>query len=134
MTPEAWGSLITTEPDTPIECPVAIVVNRGHYTITHLRAQICMNDGSMTSYGKTEHFTSWWNLPQPLMADVHGEGRDIYLSTLTPADRGMRYSHDAVAVRHLIGSYPIRWKDRWGTRWEHKQGVVRKITESEGGW
>ncbi len=135
MEPEAWGSRITTGPDTPIECPAAIVINRGHYTITHLQAQICMNDGSMTSYGKTEHFTSWWHLPQPMIDRVHGAVRDIYVSTLTPADLGMRFSSDAITVRNLVGSYPvIRWKDRWGTRWEHKQGVVRKITESEGGW
>ena len=132
MTPEAYGSQITSDPDTPIECPVAIVINHGRYTITRLEAQICMNGNSLTSYGKTEHFTSRWRLLAPMTAGLSGEGRDIYLSTLTPADIGMRYTHDAVAVRHLLGSYPIvRWQDRWGTFWEHRQGVVRKIAEGE---
>jgi len=37
----------------------------------------------------------------------------------------MRYVHDAVLAATALGSYPIvRWRDRWGTRWEHKQGVV----------
>lgn len=130
MTPEAYGSRISADPDTTIECPVAIVVNRGHYTITRLEAQICVNQNSLTSYGKTEHFTSWSTVPQPMTEGLSGGGRDIYLSTLTPNDLGMRYSSDAMVVRDLFGSYPIvRWTDRWGTRWEHKRGEARQIKE-----
>jgi hypothetical protein len=135
MTPEAYGSRISTDPETPIDCPVAIVVNRGHYTITRLEAQICLSRDTLTSYGKTEHFTSWWTVPQPMTEGLSGAGRDIYLSTLTPTDLGMRFSSDTVAVRHLIGSYPIVWwMDRWGTRWEHKRGEVRQIKEGSSGF
>ena len=44
----------------------------------------------------------------------------------------MRFSSDALTVRNLYGSYAIiRWRDRWGTWWEHKRGEVRPIDESE---
>ena len=105
MTPEAYGSRISTDPETPIECPVAIVINRGHYTITRLEAQICLNGNSLTSYGKTEHFTSWHTLPHPMTEGLSGGGRDIYLSTLTPTDLGMRYSSDAMTVRNLSSGF-----------------------------
>jgi hypothetical protein len=132
MTPEAYGSRISADSDTPIECAVAIVVDRGHYAIIRLEAQICLNNNNMTSYGRTEHFTSWSTIPQLMTEGLSGGGRDIYLSTLTPYDLGMRYSNDATVVRHLIGSYPIvRWTDRWGMRWEHKRGEVRQIKEGE---
>jgi len=62
---------------------------------------------------------------------LSGGGRDIYLSTLTQTDIGMRYSSDATTVRNLVGSYPIvRWTD-WCTRWEYKQGKVQQIKEGD---
>lgn len=90
MLPETWGSRITTsDPENvPIECPAAIVVNRGHYTITGLRAQLCTHGKSLNPHGRTEHFSSWWNLPEEIKADLLGVGRDIYLSTLPPTDPG----------------------------------------------
>jgi hypothetical protein len=43
---------------------------------------------------------------------------------------GMRFWSDDVAESKLNGPYPVvRWTDRWGQRWEHKKGVLRKIDE-----
>jgi hypothetical protein len=132
MSAEVYGSQVMSDPNTPIACPVAIVVNGGRYTITQIEARICLGGKSITGYSKTEPFSSWWNLPKPIASDLSGQERDIFLNTLTPADLGMRYIHDAVAEQFLHGSYPIvRWRDRWGARWEHKRGVVRQVTEGE---
>jgi len=133
MSAEAYGSQITTTPDEPIACAVAIVVNGGHYTITRLQAQFCTGSGSLTSYGRTEYFSSMWRIEDsPLSDGVMVPEREIRLGTLTPSDLGMRYSHDAQVIRHLVGSYPIvRWRDQWGISWEHKLGEVRQIQESE---
>ena len=61
-----------------------------------------------------------------------GPERNLSPTTLTPADAGLRFSEDARTVRDLAGSYPIiRWRDRWGTWWENKQGVVRHLAEGE---
>jgi len=132
MSPEAYGSRITSEPDVPIACPVAIVVNRGHYAITDVYARFRAGTGGLLAYGKTEHFSSWWTLRGEVTAGVTGPERNLSPTTLTPADAGLRFSEDARTVRDLAGSYPIiRWRDRWGTRWENKQGVVRQVAEGE---
>jgi hypothetical protein len=44
----------------------------------------------------------------------------------------MRFSRDAMPVADLTGAYPaVRWRDHWGTCWEHKQGIVRRGAEDE---
>jgi hypothetical protein len=132
MSPEEYGSRITTEPDVPIACPVAIVVNRGHYVITEVYARFRSGTGGLLAYGRTEHFSSLWNLRGEILAGVIRPERNLSPTTLTPADAGLRFSEDAKAVRYLAGSYPIiRWRDRWGTQWESKQGVVRQVAEGE---
>jgi hypothetical protein len=132
MSPEAWGSRVTTQPDVPIACPVAIVVNRGHYAITEVYAQFRAGTGGLMPYGRTEHYSSWRNLGGEMAAGVLGAERNLSPTTLNPADAGLRFSEDARTVRDLAGSYPIiRWRDRWGTRWESRQGVVRQIAEGE---
>jgi hypothetical protein len=132
MSPEAYGSRITSEPDVPIACPVAIVVNHGHYAITDVYARFRAATGGLLAYGKTEHFSSLWNHDGNIMDGVTEAERNLSPTTLTPADAGLRFSEDARTVRDLAGSYPvIRWRDRWGTQWENKQGVVRQVAEGE---
>lgn len=37
-----------------------------------------------------------------------------------------------VYVQHLKSPYPlVRWTDRWGQRWEHRLGEVRRIPDDE---
>ena len=51
---------------------------------------------------------------------------------LTPWNAGVRFESDEIHTQHLSGPYPIvRWTDRWGTRWEHKRGVMRQIRDGE---
>jgi len=45
--------------------------------------------------------SSYWIL------DLSGPKNDIRLSILSPVDVGMRFIHDAVMVRNLVGGYPI---------------------------
>jgi hypothetical protein len=131
MDPKLYPTKVSTEPDTPITCPCVIVVNHGHYTITDIQAQFSPNGASILTYGKREHFSSLRDLPSQMTSWVDDEP-DIRLSTLTPSDTGLRFSHDAIAEKNLTGTYPIvRWRDRWGQTWEHKLGVVRKISAAE---
>jgi hypothetical protein len=49
---------------------------------------------------------------------------------LTPWDAGMRSEIDPVPAQDLVGPYPVvRWTDRWRTRWEHKRGEIKQVTE-----
>jgi hypothetical protein len=112
-----------------------IVVNRGSYTITRIEAQFHLNtdgNGSLTTAHQTERITSYADLDERLRRSLSGPPeRDAYTGKLTPWDIGMRFRTDSMATRYTVGWYPVvRWNDRWGTRWEHKQGEVRQVADS----
>ena len=51
---------------------------------------------------------------------------------LTQFDWGIRFESDEIGLIHNIN--PTRSCDgptTWGTRWEHKRGVVRRVSEQE---
>jgi hypothetical protein len=132
MTPEAFGSRIVRDPEVPVECPVVVVVNHGHYTITGLQAQLRTAGDGRAGYDKTEYFSSRWNVPSQITQLLSWHQADVPAGVLAPADVGMRFSRDAMPVADLTGAYPaVRWRDHWGTCWEHKQGNVRRGAEDE---
>ena len=112
----------------------ALVVNRGRCAITRVTAQFSPDGKSLTSPSRVVRIpASFEKLPQELrgdfgpLQDKRGHG-----DRLTPWDAGMRFESGDVGLRHLAGPYfVVRWVDRWGTHWEHKQGVVRYITDGE---
>lgn len=112
----------------------ALVVNRGRYAITEVTAQFSPDGESLTTSRRVVRIPlSFASLPDELrggfrpLSDKRGHG-----DTLAPWDAGMRFESDAVGVHHLAGPYfVIRWTDRWGTNWEHKQGVVRAVVEGQ---
>jgi hypothetical protein len=134
----------TTVPGSPNEygdqgadaakCLAALVVNRGRYAITRVTAQFSPEGRSLTSPSRVIRIpASFESLPQELrgdfgpLQDKRGHG-----DTLAPWDAGMRFESGDVGVRHLAGPYfVVRWMDRWGTNWEHKQGSVKPITEGQ---
>jgi len=131
MSVEWYGSLISTEPGTAITCPCVIIVNRGNYTITDICARFSYDGTSVMQYDKQEHFSGLRGLPEELSNYIADEP-DIRLTTLTPTDVGLRFSHDAIAKRNLHGAYPIvRWRDRWDQTWEYKLGIVYEVESNQ---
>jgi hypothetical protein len=63
--------------------------NHGRYTITRVEAQICMSRNNLTSYGRTERFSSYFNLPDEIIKGGVWEPKSSGLSTLTPMDLGL---------------------------------------------
>ena len=56
------------------------------------------------------------------------------LTRLTPWDHALRFDSDFVDGSLSFTAHPVvRWTDRWGTRWEHRDGDVRKI-EQDAAW
>jgi hypothetical protein len=112
----------------------ALVVNRGRYAITRVTAQFSPEGRSLTTPSRVVRIlASFESLPQELrgdfgpLQDKRGHG-----DTLAPWDAGMRFESGDVGIRHLAGPYfVVRWVDRWGTSWEHKQGEVAPITEGQ---
>ena len=135
MDPQKFGSQITTsDQNDPITCPCVFVVNSGHYTITRIEAQFSPEGASLLTYGRRTHLSSWARLPPEVIEQtgLARPERNVRNDTLTPADMGLLFAHDAMAESKIFGCYPIvRWRDHWGQMWEHKLGVVRKITEGD---
>ena len=108
-----------------------MVVNRGSSTITRLEAQFCLGS-SMISHARYHRETGFQKVPEPLRSGYYSSREQAVLGVLTPFDAGIRFETDEIHIRNLSGPFPIvRWTDRWGTRWEHKRGVVRRIREDE---
>jgi len=122
-----------TGPDAPMDVqqhPVVVLVNKGHYTITRVDARFSEGRGIIGQV-ITQPFADFSELPHTLARDIVGEIGNVYLGVLTPG-AAMRFVGSPMTVRDLGTVYPIaRWTDRWGTHWEHKQGQVRQVADSE---
>jgi hypothetical protein len=117
-------------PENPVECPMAVVVNHGHYAITEVEAKFS-NGQAIYPIWEMRHLSSFTKLPPDLAVapsgpwDIHSGG-----PVLTPQDPGMRFTGTRMALGELIGVYPIlRWTDWRGIRWEHRKGVVSQVDE-----
>jgi hypothetical protein len=124
MSPEEWGSRVTTEPGVPIACPVAIVVNRAHYAITEVYAQFRAGTGGLMAYGRTEHFSSWFTRRGEITADLDGPERNLSPTTL----RGLILVNPR-SPRPTRGCGSPRTPGRCGT-W---RGVTRSSAGATGG-
>jgi hypothetical protein len=120
---------------------VAIVVNRGTYTINSIDVRFWFNDGSLMGYwvqqavpqpGVADAMLA--DLKSPTFPDSAGPFRVVLSSSwrLAPWDAGMRFVSNPVPLGRLPSSYPIvRWTDRWGTRWQYRLGEVQRIRDDE---
>jgi hypothetical protein len=107
------------------------VLNRGSFTITRVEAQLCLGN-SMITHHRYERVSTFQGLPEVMRADYDPSPERPMHGVLTPWDFGIRFETDGIHVRDLADPYPVvRWMDRWGTRWEHKRGVVRQIRDDE---
>jgi hypothetical protein len=109
----------------------AMVVNRGAYTITRIEAQFCLGN-SMQGHHGYKRVTGFEQVPEILRAGYYPSPERAVSGVLTPFDAGIRFETDNIHERHLASPYPVvRWTDRWGTRWEHKRGVVRQVRDDQ---
>lgn len=125
---------INVEPDDVLQSMVVVVINRGRFTVTEVDARLFRLDNSQTSPAKTERIAE-----TPPAADksqwIDGPLKDLGNRTLAPWSGGLRFIGSATVDHRLYGAYPmVRWTDRWGQRWEHSKGRVRKIEEGASTW
>ncbi len=113
-----------------------IVVNHGHYAITGIEARIRLAGAggpSLVPFAGSERVPCTTDLDERLRDGMSGllEGM-LHSDRLSPWDIGLRFWSDPVSSAQFPGAYPVvRWTDRWGTRWEHRQGDVRQIKDGE---
>jgi len=106
-----------------------MIVNRGSFTITRVEVQFYTGN-SMSSPHNHARLSGFDQVPAALRGEFRLSAERAMSGVLTPFDAGMRFSTDVMHERFLVSPYPVvRWTDRWGTRWEHKKGVVRQVTD-----
>ena len=111
---------------------VAVVVNRGFYPIRGVDVRFCYNGEDLVPYGEYRRVSGFHNLPEGLIRDVDTSRPRAMYGVLSPWDTGIRFESYEVPVQQLRNPYAaVRWVDQWGTRWEHKVGVVRRIRDDE---
>lgn len=109
---------------------LAGIVNRSTYTITRVQIQFCLGRRLIPHLGIQQ-------LPSPNTPDALRTGPwpspdPAMLAILTPFDGGFVCETEAIAERDLAAPFAmVRWTDHWGTRWEHKRGVVRPIRDDD---
>ena len=111
----------------------AMMVNRGSFTITQIEAQFCLAD-RMIPHLQRQHISGVMELPELLRGPFvpTAASERIMYGVLPPWDVGIRFEVGGFDRGDLFGWYPVvRWTDRWGTRWEHKRGVVRPVSDDE---
>ena len=124
------GQGIVSTPDNPTERPVAIVLNRGRYTITQVDARF--SDGiSVLPRELIQPGQDFSGLPNLLTHDLTG-GIGGNFTGMLAAGEAMRFVGNATLVRSLSSIYAIvRWTDRWGQQWQHKLGSIGKVEDHE---
>jgi hypothetical protein len=119
--------------ETEIKRLAAFVVNRGRYTITQVAVQFSPDGSSLVAHHRYGRVSGFEEIPAGLRDGWRPLERETAMSrVLTPWDTGLVFETDRMHVRFLASPYPVaRWRDRWGTWWEHNRGQVRQIRDGE---
>lgn len=125
---------INADPHDVLQSMVVVVINRSRLTVTDVDVRLFRGDNGQNSPTKTERIAEI-----PPAADqsqwIEGPLKDLGNRTLAPWSGGLRFIGSATVDYRLDGSYPmVRWTDRWGQRWEHSKGRVRKTDETTPTW
>jgi len=107
---------------------VAIVVNKGSYTITGVDVQFSLDGEHVEPAVRNERVWSFKDLPEGLYKPGDKAEERAMQGVLAPWDAGMRSESAEVPVQSLKAHHAIvRWTDEWGQRWEHRLGKVEKV-------
>jgi hypothetical protein len=120
-------------PGQPVSDPsalvlVAIVVNRGSYTITGVEVRFNLDGEHVAPAVRNERMWSFKGLPEGLYKGGDKTEERAMEGVLPPWDAGMRSESAEMPVQRLKAHNAlVRWTDEWGQRWEHRLGKVEKI-------
>jgi hypothetical protein len=119
----------SSEPKPQVTHLAALVRNLGSFTITRVEAVFCSGN-SIVPHRGFKRLNSFANLPESLKVGYKAAAEINLNDVLTPFDLGMRFESHEMTTDQALTPYPIvRWTDQWGTRWEHKLGVVRQVPD-----
>jgi len=109
----------------------AVVVNRGRYAITGIEARFLICDVLSESRKSFIRRGGLDDVPEELRTELAEQVNPT--RALSSRDVGMRFDlvYPVNVTNVQDASVIIRFTDRWGSRWEHRSGEVRKIAEDE---
>jgi hypothetical protein len=107
----------------------ALIVNHGSWPVTQIEVQFSPDGGALVPADRLIYLAGFEELPKRLTERLEPGYDAARPASLAPWDTGLRFESSRLDVRG-VRAYPIvRWNDRWGTRWEHKRGEVRQVTD-----
>jgi hypothetical protein len=107
---------------------VAVVVNRGSYTITGVEVRFSLDGRIVVPAVRNERVWSFKGLPEGLYKRGDISEERAMEGVLPPWDAGMRSESEEVPVQRLKAHHAlVRWTDEWDQQWEHRLGKVRKV-------
>jgi hypothetical protein len=123
---------VFNEPVGPTMKRLAVmVVNGGSYVITDVEAQFLVSGNLQAP--KAQHLLPGDSpFPRPGGYTWRSVGSSLMSTTLPPWTAGILIESSDIDPRWLTGAYAmVRWTDRWGSRWEHKRGEIRMISNDD---
>lgn len=109
----------------------ALIRNKGDYTITGVDVRFSGLGGELLTPQDTARIPASPDAAK-LRNGFEVSSEVLAQDVLAPWDEGIRFETGVVPPAALDGPYVIaRWTDRWGTRWEHSRGRVRRIRDDE---
>jgi hypothetical protein len=113
-----------------------LIVNRGKYTITGVEGRLKLRDAKLVEFQARSRFLNATGpevLIQGIPTVITGMSEINDSDILAPWDAGLLLLVDpATAQISVAGSHPvIRWTDRWGNRWQHEKGDIKKVNASD---
>lgn len=109
------------------------VSNQGRFTIIHLEARFCTDGRTVVAPVGSDRDLPAEYQGKKVMGLIREEG--AMAGILRGLGEGMRFGSDPLSLEQLKDPYVlVRWTDRWGTRWEHRLGQVRRIEGGDTAW
>lgn len=107
---------------------LAIVVNRGHYTITDVEVRFTLDGENMAPAVTNERMWSFKDIPEGLHKGEDIAEQRAMTGVLPPWDAGRRSESAEMSVECLKAHHAlVRWTDWRDQRWEHRLGKVERI-------
>jgi hypothetical protein len=110
----------------------AFIENRGAYAITAVEAAFWLGpDGPYIDAQSSERVSASPEVAR-LRDGFEASAELLREEVLTPWDTGIRFESPVLPAEKQAGSYVLaRWTDRWGTRWEHRPGLLRPVQDDD---
>lgn len=109
-----------------------MVINGGYNVITKIEVHFSYDGKSLVPQSSYQWMPGFHDVTQQLVDAGWESLPEAPIRGVLVPNQGVLFKSDTVHAQLLMDPYPIvRWSDRYGTRWEHRLGKVRRIRDDE---